>query len=161
MYHDAKNVLFSANTFDISRPSLVPIFIQRLSHVSGRNLAIRSVHLLVEIEVRNEERRWDKTFHALAEAFKNLRHLYIHFDIGIWDCGLVTRYSPAHPRSKPFLLGLLELKKLSLKTVDVIVAKSYSTLNLGNAYTWTDAQKRDWAQKMKDMILAGPEDEVA
>lgn len=160
MYHDVKNLLYSANTFEFSDAHLIGPFILRLDEVNHRSLAVRSVHLLnVYVSNRNEERRWNNGFCALAEKLKNLRHIRIVVDERIWTdrWAITRRQSPAHGKA-PFLGSLLELKKLPLKTVELTVTERRLTDRWGrivheNGYTWTVAQKREWAQKMKLAIL--------
>lgn len=158
MYHDVKNLLYSANDFEISHPQLVGLFVRRLDEVSYRSLAVRSVHLRVYVPDKNKERHWDNAFCALTEDLKNLRHIKIGVSEEIWNnySSFPRRQSPAHGKT-PFLRGLLEFKKLPLKTVELAVTERL-TGNWGHrvgedAYIWTAAQKREWAQKMKNAIL--------
>lgn len=156
IYHDAKNVLYSANCFSFRHPKLVGSFIRRLDCVSNRSLAVRSVHLFVLIRDRNQERKWDNSLHALAENLKNLRHIYIEVAEYLWN-----GYNYHHPRHSPaygkrgFLRGLLELKNLPLKTVELVVGDNMNVREtLDKRYVWTNAQKQDWAQSMKSAILS-------
>ena len=156
LYHEAKNVLYSANRLSLSDPKLVNTFIRRLDNLNHRSLAMRSVYLVVYVHNKNREREWDNTFRVLAESFKNLRHIRIMVEQRIWN-GYQDyshrRRSPAQG-NMPFLQGLLELKKLPLKTVDLVVTKDmrYGSLR-GDAYNWTDAQKREWERHMEGAIL--------
>ena len=146
-------MVFSANRFHIIAPKLVGLFIRRLDDVNHRSLAVRSVLLDVYVSSKNDEREWDNTFCALAEALKNLRHIKIDINEQIWSgyywTRCIRRHSPAHEKA-PFLRGLLELKKLPLKAVELVVSEK---IFKGEVPLWTAVQKRDWAQKMKRAIL--------
>lgn len=156
MYHDARNVFYSANEFDFYDPKLLGLFMRRLNNISHCSLAMRNVHLYVRVSNKNQEREWDNTFRALAEDLKNLRHISIDVDDCIWNgryASYTRRYSPAHGK-EPFLRGLLELKRLPLKTVELVVTERILEGGVrGNKYIWTTAQKREWALNMKSAIF--------
>ncbi|KAM0799982.1 hypothetical protein BDR22DRAFT_889947 [Usnea florida] len=153
MYHDAKGVFYSANVFHIRyhvKPVL-DLFIQHLDCVSYRVLAVRDMDLEVRITNRKEERQWDNGFCALAESVKNLRDISI--DVRIPDYAnekyrleCQGRMGPAY-RQEPFLVGLLELKKLPLKTfsLSVYVLDDVPT----DSPTWRAVKIREWVQPVK------------
>lgn len=158
LYHEAKNVLYSANDFMLLSDSrLLGLFIRRLDDGSHRSLAVRSLHLGLVVSNINEERKWDNAFRTLAESLKNLRHISIYIFEVIWDASGYyysrnRRHSPAHGK-RPFLRSLLELKELPLKTFELGVMESHGATAGDTKYVWTTAQKREWAQKMKGAIL--------
>ena len=152
MYHDARNVLYSANTFQIANARSGRLFLQRLS---DRCLTLRSLHLDVFVAVKQDERDWDYAFHEVAEDLKNLQRLYINFKEELWN-GLyynAGRHSPAFGK-KPFLGGLLELKKLPLKTFEIVIDETTRYVrNIPERDRWTVPQKLVWAQSIKSAVL--------
>ena len=150
IYHDAKQVVYSANTFEFFNPKIILLFIRCLD-VSYRNLALRSVVLNIYVD-NYREREWDNVFRELADNFKNLRHLHIEIDEVIWSKPWTRRHSPAY-RNSPFLRGLLELKQLPLKTVELVMVDRGIYGDPISQYIWTIAQKQEWAQRMKSAIL--------
>lgn len=153
LYHEAKNVLYSANEFSVAQPKMVNILIRHLDSLNHRSLAVRSVYLHAIVYNTKNEREWDNTFRVLAEGLKNLRHIRIFVGEYIWNGYHTRRQSPAQGK-RPFLQGLLELKKLPLKTIKLIMNNDGGAGGRrGDAYDWTDAQKREWAQKMEGAIL--------
>ncbi|CAF9915814.1 MAG: hypothetical protein ALECFALPRED_010334 [Alectoria fallacina] len=155
MYHDARNVLYSVNTFSSYDRSLIFPFLKHLKDVIHRNLAVRSIHLDVFVRDTADERKSNHTFCALAENLKNLRDIHIDVAEHIWNRWYVPtrRHSPAYT-TRPFLQGLLELKKLPLKRVELVVAETiWDGQGRGSEYVWTTAQKQEWAQKMRRAIL--------
>ncbi len=145
-------VLYAANTFEFCIAKTVRSFIRRLDDASHRNLAVRSVVLDIRVTGRNREREWDNAFREVAENFKNLRHLRIQIGECIWDMPWTRRHSPAY-RKSPFLRGLLELKQLPLKTVELVMDEDLPSSIGESKYIWTTAQKQEWAQRMKNAIL--------
>lgn len=155
MYHDANNVFYSANNFRFKEPKMIHRFLRRLGDVNHRNLAVRSVHLELTVFEKKEEREWDNAFRALAENFKNLQQIHVKVGERIWTrpCTWGRRHSPAYGK-RPFLQGLLELKKLPLKTLELVMPETdYSSSMREIPFTWTTAQKLEWAQSMKSAIL--------
>lgn len=155
MYHDARSVLYSVNTFSSFDRSLIFPFLKHLKDVVHCNLALRSIHINVFVRDAADERKSNHTFCALADNLKNLRDIQIDVDEDIWDRRYVStrRHSPAYG-TRPFLQGLLELKKLPLKRVELVVAETiWACKGRGNEYVWTTAQKQEWAQKMRRAIL--------
>ena len=155
-YHEARNVIYTANMFKIRDPRLGRSFLQRISDYS---LTLRSVHLNIHVSKRNDEREWDNTFHELAGNFKTVQNLYIHVREDLWDDFIhykTLRHSPAVGK-RPFLRGLLELKKLPLKTFEISVDEGFPRRNYNswpaNDYSWTPDQKRAWARSIKSAIL--------
>ena len=162
MYHEARKVLYSANTLYFVKPRSVSGFLRHLNIVSDHSLPVRSVHLSIHVSDRSKEREWDHAFHALAEGLKNLQHLYIKVEEDIWNHFWTRRHSPALGK-RPFLGGLLEFKKLPLKTFELIMSESgpsryggrWNYCNLReHEYTWTMDQKRAWAQSIQNAILS-------
>ena len=158
MYREARNVIYSANTFEIFSPNRVSPFLRRLDSVSHCGLAVRNLRLNVSVSRPDDERQWDISFHNLAEGLKTLRHLCINM-------GEVSRYgrpelrfrdSPAF-RKRPFLGGMLELNKLPLKTVEFVIRTGqnwcWCIARGGKIYEWDNARKLAWAQSMKHAIL--------
>ena len=152
LYLEARNVLYSVNTFTVGCPKALGLFIRCLD-ISHHSLAVRDLRLTVNVDNRNEEREWDNTFQVLAENLENLRHIRIIVNERIWD-----RYYPVYRRHIPasgkgsFLRGLLELKKLPLKTIELVMTETYYSSS-PSKYFWTNDQKREWAQSMKSAIL--------
>ena len=157
IYHEAKNVLYSTNDFTFNDPRTVDVLIRRLDNVNHRSLSVRSLYLHVHVDNKNSERQWDNTFRMLAESLKNLRHIRIFVGEYIWNRYpyLPTRRQNPAQGKRPFLQGLLELKKLPLKTVELVMIKFMQDDSFrGDACTWTDSQKREWARKMEGAILS-------
>ena len=154
-YHEARNVFYKVNIFRIRNPSLGDLFIQR---VSNYGLALRSVHLNICVPKRNDERKWDNTLHKLAENFKTVQNIYIDVREHPWDHSYydTLRHNPAVGK-KPFLKGLLELKKLPLKTFEISVyepnPRSYHYRVDWDVYSWSPDQKRAWSRSIKSAIL--------
>lgn len=162
MYYEARNVLYSANTFEIFAPNRVSPFLGLLDSVSHCGLAVRNLRLDVSVTRPDDERQWDNSFHNVAEGLKTLRHLSINMG-EIYRHGQREyrfRDGPAF-RKKPFLGGLLELNKLPLKTVEFVIntGQSFCTRQTwrivrgGKIYAWDNVQKLAWAQSMKSAIL--------
>lgn len=152
IYHEARNVFYSANTFEISTVKEIGGFLRCLDTFSNRSLAIRRLHITMSVFNKIDERYWDNGLHALAEGLKNLRHVHIRVRERIWSVSYPRRQSPAVGKA-PFLQGLLELKKLSLKTIEIIVELYEIRSVRDNRYIWTGAQKQAWAQSMESGIL--------
>ena len=154
MYHDAKGVFWSANVFKIrghTKP-LLSLFIRHLDCVSYRVLAVRNMDLRVRVSNRKEERQWDNGFCALAESVKNLREISIYVDKA-YQLWWKPRLAPAY-RKEPFLPGLLEFKKLQLKTFSLVLKEhSESCSEVGKEYLWTAVQQREWEQYVKGAVL--------
>ena len=156
-YHEARNVFYTANIFRIGDPRVGRLFLQRISDYS---LTLRSVHLNICVTKRKDEREWDDTLQELAENFKTVQKLYIDVRETLWnmyECYSTTRrHSPAVGK-KPFIRGLLELKKLPLKTFELSVWEG-SPRNQPqvptSVYSWTPDQKRAWVRSMKSAILS-------
>lgn len=156
MYHDGKNVSFSANTFHCDSPRLTCSFIKH-NDIINRTLAVRSMELEIYVHNADSERKWNNALSALVESSKNLRHVRIRVEEDIWSglyhSSLRCRHSPAYGR-RPFLKGLLELKKLPLQTVKLdVTGKSWRGMHRRREFTWTHAQKEEWAQSVKRAIL--------
>ena len=153
LYHEAKNVLYSANDFALCDPKLVGLFVRRLDDVNHCSLAVRSMQLHVFVSSKNNEREWDNTFRALAEGLKNLRQIRIIVSPRIWNRFYHTSPLLKSPtqRKGTFLQGLLELKNLPLKTVKLVVEEDLRVHGTENV--WTVSQRQEWAQKMEGAIL--------
>ena len=156
MYHDGKNVLYSANTFHCESPHLTCSLIKH-NDIINRNLAVRSMELCIYVDNADSERKWNNALSALVESSENLRHIRIKVKGNIWSGSYsfypIRRYSPAYGK-RPFLQGLLELKKLPLQTVKLVVTeKSWRGMHRRREFTWTPAQKEEWAQSVKRAIL--------
>ena len=157
-YHEARNVFYTANIYKFDEPTLGRTFLQR---ISDYNLILRSVHLTIRVSKRSDERQWDNTLHELAENFNTVQNLFIDVLQGLWVEGNYDynytrqRYSPALGK-RPFLKGLLELKKLPLKTfeigVDIWSPRLHHLAEAGD-YSWTPDQKRAWARSIKSAVL--------
>ena len=155
-------MLYSANTFEILAPNRVSPFLRLFDSVSHHGLAVRNLRLVVSVTRPDDERQWDNSFHDLAEGLKTLRHLCIYMREINRHGHKEYRFrdSPAF-RKRPFLGGLLELNKLSLKTVEFEIGTGQSWCwnqtwyieRGGKIYTWDNAQKLAWAQSMKSAIL--------
>lgn len=156
LYHEAKNVLYSANDFVLSNPKIVGLFLRRLDDFNNRSLAMRSVDLHIFIPSISREREWNHTIRVMADRLKNLRHIRICISEHFWtgfEYHPSRRQSPAQGK-RAFLPGLLELKKLPLKTIKLFLKDDGLGLRMrGGAYTWTDDQKREWVRKMEAAIL--------
>ena len=168
MYYEARNVLYSANTFEIFAPNRVSPFLRLLDSVSHCGLAVRNLRLDVSVTRPDDERQWDNSFHNVAEGLKTLRHLCINMGEIYRQGQRATRFrdGPAF-RKKPFLGGLLELNKLPLKTVEFVIGtgqnfcteqnfctrQTWYIVRGGKIYAWDNAQKLAWAQSMKSAIL--------
>ncbi|KAL9076195.1 MAG: hypothetical protein Q9161_001242 [Pseudevernia consocians] len=158
MYHDANNVFYSANNFKFNRPKMIHRFLRRLDHANHGNLALRSVQLKFCVTKTNEEREWDNAFRALAEDCRNLRSIHVEIDERIWDDWIWNwncsrRHSPSYGK-RPFLQGLLELKRLPLKTLELVMTeRTNNSPPRESQFVWTTAQKREWAQSMTSAIL--------
>lgn len=158
MYHEARSVLYSVNTFEIGRPIQGRLFLQTLS---DRSLTLRSLHLSIILVCTQDERDWNHVFYEMAKNLKNIRDLYVHILEVLW-VGYYRgiRQSPAFGK-KPFLKGLLELKKLPLKTLEICMrdnfeGRHYHSHGISaytNKYIWTPAQQQEWAESMKSAIL--------
>lgn len=157
MYHESRNVLYSANGFKISDPKVVGPFVKRLQHVNNRSLAIRSVLLHVKVTQKNEERAWDNAFRELAESVTKIRHIKVEIDEHIWNdaycCNPRNRHSPAYGKS-PFLQGLLAFKTLPLKTVELVMIKRQVRGMCREIGIWTDVQKQRWMESIRKAVLA-------
>ena len=153
MYHDAKGVFYSANVFQIGfyTNRLLSLFVRQLDCVSYRVLAVRNMDLRVVVSNRKEERQWDNGFCALAESVKNLRDISIFVDEN-YEFGCTRQLAPAC-REEPFPLGLLELKKLPLKTFSLSVQGQEVDNVRKDRLTWTSIQKREWVQYVKGVVL--------
>lgn len=160
VYHEARNVFYSVNVFRVGDPGLCNLFLRRIGDF---NLVLRKVHLNICVLKRNDERQWDNTLHNLAENVKTVQHVYILVRENPWeDQAYEThRHSPAVGNT-PFLKGLLELKKLPLKTFELSVYECSPRRYIGNShpaiYTWTPDQRRAWARSMMSAVL-GKEEE--
>ena len=150
IYHEARNVFFSANTFDVVEPRPFRLFLQRIDVVSYRSFALRSLHLQICVYDRNDERVWDNTFCEMAEVLTNLQHLHIDLKERsfYYDYWRSSRLTPRIRKSSPFLQGLRELRKLPLKTLEIVVGHSVNSV-----YIWPADQKQAWVQSMKSAIL--------
>lgn len=144
IYHEAKDVLYSAGDFTLDYPQLARGFIRRLDDVNNCVLAMRSVHLQVFVYDRNSEREWDNIFRVLAESWKNLRHIHIYVDEHIWngDYSYFSRRKIPAQGKKPFLQGLLEFKVLPLTMFELVVSE-HNSGRMADPYMWTNAQKRE------------------
>lgn len=158
MYHDVTNVLYSANTYLCVTPYFVCSFIKH-NNIFNRNLAVRSIVLKIIVRDAADERNWNNALCALAESSKNLRHIRIDIREFIWNGPFNNwhRYSAAFGK-RPFLEGLLELKKLPLQTMELDATayrwSSGKNANYSGNYCWTDAQKKEWARKIRGAILS-------
>ena len=133
-YHEARNAFYTTNIFRLHDPRVGRLFLQRISDYS---LTLRSVHLNICINTRGDEHQWDHTLHQLAEDFKTVQNLYIDLE--------------EHPRNmrRTFLKGLLELKKLPLKTFEICT-------NVYNPHDYPPSlldQERAWARSMESAVL--------
>ena len=155
IYHEARNVLFSATHFAFDDPRSAHLYLRRLSHTS---LRVQRVDLKATIWNRKEEREWNKTFYALAEQLKDLRYLSIKVDEYLWNYWYDDGGRPSPALGKiPFLAGLLKLKKVPLKRFELIVSHDESrdigVSELSDDGIWTADQKRQWAQSIKNAIM--------
>ena len=153
-YHEARNTIYTANIFKIKEARLGGLFLQRISNYT---LTLRSVHLNICVSRRDDERQWDITLLELATNCKTLQNLYIDVrDNFRNDLEYKTlRYGPALGKVA-FLRGLLQLKKLPLKTLEIWVDEGHShhhQLVKVNDYSWMLDQRREWARSMKSAIL--------
>lgn len=156
MYHEARSVLYSANTFIISSPRLVNSFIRRLNDTSYDRLAVRSIRLHIYVHVRNDEREWDNTFRFLTENLKNLRYISIDVDLCPYEyfSPMTRQHSPTYAK-RLFLRDLVEFKKLPLKKVELVLEGSDIPVDRAreDKYIWTNARKQEWVQSMKSKML--------
>lgn len=87
--------------------------------------------------MRGDEHQWDYTLRQLAENFKTVQNLYIDL--------------AEHPQNmrRTFLKGLLELKKLPLKTFE-ICTNVYDPLYYPPSL---QDRERAWARSMESAVL--------
>ena len=153
IYHDAKDAFYSSNEFEVICPQPLGMFIEHLKYVSHRALVVRMMDLRVLVCSRNQERDCENGVRALAESLKNVRHISIDIS-GDERCGFAcTRRLGPFYRDKPFLLGLLELKKLQLKTFSLSVYGQREDDVHKDDLTGIAVQKWEWVQYMKGAIL--------
>ena len=158
VYHEARNVFYATNIFRIGDPSISRLFSQRISLYS---FTLRSVHLTICVTHRHDERQWDNALHELAKNVKTVQNVYIDVREHLWDerAYYNFRHTPTLGK-RPFLGGLLELKKLPLKTFEISVGGDHLRRYVQgqwqsnmSVYVWTTDQKREWARSMKSAIL--------
>ena len=155
VYHEARNAIYTANIFEIGKARVGGLFLQRISNYS---LTLRSVHLNIRVSTRDVERQWDNTLLELATNCKTLQNLYMDIKDNLRnDLDYKTlQYGPAVGK-RAFLRGLLQLKKLPLKTLEIWVDEGHPhhhhPLVKVNDYSWMLDQRREWAQSMKSAIL--------
>ena len=154
MYQDAKDAFYSTNEFQLICPQPLGVFIQHLDDVNHRALAVRNMHLRVVVYGRKEERECDNGFRALVKSLKNVRHISIF--ICVKD-NLSYRSTPLETlayRKEPFLPGLLDFKKLPLKTFTLVLEEHSETFwKEGKKYLWTAVQEQEWVQYVEGAVL--------
>ena len=154
MYHEARNAIYTANIFKIDEARLGVLFLQRISNYS---LTLRSVHLNICVLWRDDERQWDITLLELATNCKTLQNLYIDVrDNFRDDLEFKTLRYGLSVGKRSFLRGLLQLKKLPLKTLEIWVDEGHPRhhpLVKVNDYSWMLDQRLEWARSMKSAIL--------
>ena len=154
MYHEARNAIYTANIFKIKEARLGGLFLQRISNYS---LTLRSVHLNICVWRRDDERQWNNTLLELAVNCKTLQNLYINTKDNLRnDLDYKTlQYGPAVGK-RSFLRGLLQLKKLPLKTLEIWVDEGHPRHHPPvkvNDSSWMLDQRLEWARSMKSAIL--------
>ena len=154
MYHDAKDAFYSTNEFRLIGRRPLGVFIQHLDYVSHCALAVQNMDIHVSARNRREERRCETRFCALVESLKNVRHISISIYVDEDFEYKFTRLESLPYRKEPFLPGLLEFKKLPLKTFTLVLDEHPEEIwEGGKEYLWTAVQKREWVQYMKGAVL--------
>ena len=154
IYHDAKDAYYSTNEFQINYVKDLGMFIQHLDYVSHRALAVRRLDLSVDACGEIQERKCDNEFRALVQSLKNLRHVSIWMWVGTTHMHVQTRLDSLAYRKEPLLPGLLEFKKLPLRTFTLAVAEySAEYWKERYEYPWTAVQKQEWVQYVKGAVL--------
>lgn len=163
IYLEARNKLYSANTFVFAFFEPSCLFLRSHHIVSYGGSAVRRIKLEVSVTCRQDERKWNKMFHMLTETLNNVRHLHIDIEERMWNdiwndfYRFPRRLIPVFGK-RHFLEGMLEFKKLSLQTFQLVMVESRrgpcNCILRSPEYTWTMDQKREWAQEMKSAIMS-------
>lgn len=164
IYHEAKLLPFSSNTFFFTAPSDLNPFSKKLSPAMRR--AVRSIHLDIELKGEFSERQWNKTVSTVVVSkFKGLQH----FSLSIRRRHTLEENPRLAYTCAQYDYGLAELMSCripSLKTVKVVVTDELSRflsqiqqIRFRTQYPeepphyWTLKQRQDWARFIERKLL--------
>lgn len=167
IYHEAKYILWTTNTFSFSDPDCLWSFMHNIKQTPAANTTrIRKLHLHVAVRFKPEEYAWNTALRAACKKLTGLTRVYVSVDQQYVIGDLRTRryrWRRHLPKFQPFsdpntgrkgkntfLKGLYDLKELPIETVNIVV---YSTVMPdANEGGWTHAQKQVWARYVRDVI---------
>lgn len=168
IYHEVKDVLYFSNTFSFRNSSALPTFMGSLLKSSANPyLAIRSLHLNIQICGEEDLDEWNKAIQNVPIHLPNVQRLYINLDLDIADPEeFAICYSPTVPLKYCLLGALYQLRILPLKEIVVIVADEdwaatqrgeewFSSLE--DEYRWTIGQKQEYATEIREVLFRSRE----
>ena len=156
IYREARLIVFSANTLSFtSLPGALNFWISD----AKAKFAIRRVHLDLMLHYDYEDMSW--VFSAIAEDFKSLQHLSISIEQRPFEDSDLKQWQFEEPVESSSLRGLRKLRDLKLRTVTITVSDPHIlhsgrkdfTAEDGRQYRWTMAQKQQWAEYMRRVLL--------
>ena len=142
IYHEARYLLYSFNTFSFTRPTTLENFFERLlTNFPSCATAVRSLHLDTAVVRTSSESEWCESIEFITRKLLGVTHLNLNWTLWGWDGESTTDI-------------LLAFKKLPLTSVTLVLDGPWirDTLHLGNSgKSISELQKR--AKDVKKAIV--------
>ncbi len=159
-------IVFSANTWSFKSPLKASIFLilgAKSKIPIEAKFVIRRLHLDLIIRDDCEEKDSIETwfFSEIAENLKSLQHLSISIEQRPFEDCYLRLWQFEEPVESSFLRSLRSSKDSKLRTVTITVSDPHVlhsgrrnlTAEDGEQYRWTMAQKQEWAEYMRRVLL--------
>ena len=160
VYNEARQILYSTNTFGFKTPSTLDSFTRYLQYPRlGRHLKIRRVYLDITVGAVDHVQRWKAVIVDLISRFPEVHQISINIDrwseTGILGCRTPSEFENRHLSGNELMSALLEIRKLSLNWATFVISDADLADNRHGPTQcrWTLAEKQVWARYIKNSIL--------
>ncbi len=164
IYQEARLIVFSANTWSFTCPVKALVFFDLMVKPKipiEAKFVIRRLHLDLMVRSDSLEEDWGWFFSEIAENLKSLHHLSISIDQRPSVGWCLKQWQFEEPVESSFLRSLWNSRDLELRTVTITVSdphilhlgRKIFTAEDGRQYRWTMAQKQEWAEYMRRVLL--------
>lgn len=164
IYHEAKYTFSSTNTFSFRCLSALRAFMDSAAHgAAASNLAIRKIHLSIDINSRLDEYDWNRALPLMVQKLPGVNNVCVSTYQKLNRCrhtdalyGIERPFTDPATGKNLFLRGILALRKLRLSRLVVIVPESgvEGWIPVEEIATrWTHAQRVEWARYVKAAVL--------
>ena len=156
LYQETRSAIFSANTWSFNHFLDLECFyiIGAIPVITWDiNILVRRLHLDISISNEHDEHRWDRAFLDMSRTIRSLQDLHLDIDQYAPHGRFPEEWKFKNPAECSFLAGVRKLRDLRLSVVTVIVSGIDPPCARSEEYTWTMAQRQEWAGYISRFLL--------